>query len=427
MGNRIGKRERTATGVTSTWYVRDAKARQSLDLLFQQDLALPVPIFYIGSNALATHKQPPTNLPIGLKQYELTNHLGNVLSTISDFKIPVDIGNNGSTDYFTATVISQQSYYPFGMLMPERQFSVTNGNYRFGFNGKENDNEVKGIGNQQDYGMRIYDPRLGKFLSVDPLASEFAWNSPYSYAENGPIWATDLDGGESKVIIYRETDKEPVLVKTINIPPHLRTQGDGIATVYVNTTNKTAEGDYREFSTQGSISYTTMVKQFKIGQPTRAIAQAQKEAAPPVTKVSSSGSLRFNRDDEFLISEGNSDMANNGGSMGGAKGCRTTMEGINETGFYVQSGAALTGPFAPVVGGIGKGMSIGSSVVLTGLDINEKGLKEGALNGTIRAFGIFAGSQLGKIKVPSGSENLAKGLKIPLNKGIDIIVNETTK
>jgi len=54
MGNRIGKRERTTTGITSTWYVRDAKARQRLDLLFQQDLAMLVAIFYIGSNAMAS-------------------------------------------------------------------------------------------------------------------------------------------------------------------------------------------------------------------------------------------------------------------------------------------------------------------------------------------------------------------------------------
>ncbi|MEZ2442984.1 RHS repeat-associated core domain-containing protein [Chitinophaga sp. RCC_12] len=45
--------------------------------------------------------------------------------------------------------------------------------YRYGFNGKENDNEVKGEGNQQDYGMRIYDPRLGRFLSVDPLTKGY--------------------------------------------------------------------------------------------------------------------------------------------------------------------------------------------------------------------------------------------------------------
>jgi hypothetical protein len=48
----------------------------------------------------------------------------------------------------------------------DRQWSL--GGYRYGFNGKENDNEVKGERNQPDYGMRVYVPRLGKFLSVDP-------------------------------------------------------------------------------------------------------------------------------------------------------------------------------------------------------------------------------------------------------------------
>ncbi|MFA6925213.1 MAG: RHS repeat-associated core domain-containing protein, partial [Bacteroidales bacterium] len=58
-------------------------------------------------------------------------------------------------------------YYPFGMLMPGRNFNTTT--YRHGFNGKEKDDELKGSGNSYDYGMRIYDPRLGRFLSVDPL------------------------------------------------------------------------------------------------------------------------------------------------------------------------------------------------------------------------------------------------------------------
>ena len=68
--------------------------------------------------------------------------------------------------------------------------------YRYGFNGKENDNEVKGSGNQQDYGLRMYDNRLGKFLSLDPLKVKFAWWSPYAFAGNTPIQAIDLDGGE---------------------------------------------------------------------------------------------------------------------------------------------------------------------------------------------------------------------------------------
>lgn len=80
--------------------------------------------------------------------------------------------------------------------MPGRRFSAGNG-YRYGFNGKENDNEIKGGGNQYDYGFRIYDPRLGKFLSVDPLTAKYPELTPYQFASNTPIQASDLDGLEA--------------------------------------------------------------------------------------------------------------------------------------------------------------------------------------------------------------------------------------
>ena len=70
------------------------------------------------------------------------------------------------------------------------------GGYRYGFNGKENDNEVKGEGNQQDYGMRISDTRLGRFLSRDPLSASYPYYTPYQFAGNTPIQAIDLDGAE---------------------------------------------------------------------------------------------------------------------------------------------------------------------------------------------------------------------------------------
>ena len=79
--------------------------------------------------------------------------------------------------------------------MPGRTYSAGT-DYRYGFNGKENDDEVKGEGNQQDYGMRIYDVRIGRFLSQDPLTDEFAWWSPYQFAGNTPVNAIDLDGME---------------------------------------------------------------------------------------------------------------------------------------------------------------------------------------------------------------------------------------
>ncbi len=69
------------------------------------------------------------------------------------------------------------------------------------------DDEVKGEGLQYDYGFRIYDPRLGRFLSMDPLFSGYPYYTPYQFAGNRPIWAVDLDGLEeltrTKVNVFK--------------------------------------------------------------------------------------------------------------------------------------------------------------------------------------------------------------------------------
>lgn len=85
-------------------------------------------------------------------------------------------------------------YHPFGMQMPGRKYTQPNSNYRYGFNGKENDKDISEGG--QDYGERIYDGRIGKFLSVDPLTIKYPWYTPYQFAGNTPIQAIDLDGLE---------------------------------------------------------------------------------------------------------------------------------------------------------------------------------------------------------------------------------------
>ena len=80
------------------------------------------------------------------------------------------------------------------MLVQERVYTAAE--YRFGFNGKEIDDEISGAGNQYDYGFRIYNPQIGKFLSVDPKIYSFPMYSSYQYAGNKPIVAIDLDGLE---------------------------------------------------------------------------------------------------------------------------------------------------------------------------------------------------------------------------------------
>lgn len=67
----------------------------------------------------------------------------------------------------------------------------------------ENDKEW---GNQliQDYGFRLYNPAIGKFLSFDPLAPDYPELTPYQFASNTPIMAIDLDGLEAKINITTE-------------------------------------------------------------------------------------------------------------------------------------------------------------------------------------------------------------------------------
>ncbi len=76
--------------------------------------------------------------------------------------------------------------------MPGRSYSSTA--YKYGFNGKEKDDEVKGVGNSLDFGARIYDNRLGRWLSVDPLQQKYVGFSPYNFAINSPLQYKDYDG-----------------------------------------------------------------------------------------------------------------------------------------------------------------------------------------------------------------------------------------
>jgi hypothetical protein len=68
--------------------------------------------------------------------------------------------------------------------------------YRFGFNGHENDNELKGRGNHLGFGDYGYDSRLGRRLNIEPYIHKFPAHSSYSTHFNNPIYFTDEDGNQ---------------------------------------------------------------------------------------------------------------------------------------------------------------------------------------------------------------------------------------
>jgi len=172
--------------------------------------------FVPGNPATYTINSLPTtdifDEQVGYKTYELSNHLGNVLATITDRKVPNVSGT--SFTYYNPQITTITDYYPFGMQIEERSWVASSAKYRYGFNGKEMDNEVSGDGNSLDFGARIYDSRLGRWLSLDPLMAKYPDLSAFCFTSNSPITFKDMDGRDI-IIYYRDEngDRQPFKYK----------------------------------------------------------------------------------------------------------------------------------------------------------------------------------------------------------------------
>ena len=100
--------------------------------------------------------------------------------------------NSQEMPIFVPSVLSFSDYYPFGMRVPNRHKSSNNNSYRYGYQGSEKDDEVKGEANSYTTRFRQLDVRLGRWLSIDPKATAF--ETPYSSMSNNPIIYTDKLG-----------------------------------------------------------------------------------------------------------------------------------------------------------------------------------------------------------------------------------------
>ena len=235
-GNRISKTVAPTSGTAvTTWYVRDAQGNimsvyTSGDQTVNSGDLSRTEIDLYGSDRLGTIRDsvdvakapvytkvamglPDSGIVLafmrGYKLFELSNHLGNVLATISDKKYGVSL-NDSLVDHYIPQVVSANDYYPFGSQMPGRDTTFSGNFYRFGFQGKESDNEVKGMGDQIVFENRIYDPRVGRFLSLDPLRAKYPMYSPYHFSSNQPIHAPELDGLESSFDLSIPTSPDKV-------------------------------------------------------------------------------------------------------------------------------------------------------------------------------------------------------------------------
>jgi len=125
--------------------------------------------------------------------YELIDWLGNVRVVVSNKKVE-DSVSGGVVMNYKPEVLSVRDYYSFGAPIMERISDISK--YRYGYQRQEMDNEISGFCNHYEFRYRGYDPRIGRFWSVDPLFSKYPWNSPYAFAENRVVDGVDLEGKE---------------------------------------------------------------------------------------------------------------------------------------------------------------------------------------------------------------------------------------
>jgi RHS repeat-associated protein len=129
---------------------------------------------------------------LGVKNYELTNHLNSVCSVIQDRKKSVDSDANGISDYYLPSIISYSDYYSFGSIKPGRNFQE--GESRLGFAGKEKEKALSE--GAMDFGERFVDNRIARWFSMDFYHSKYPSHSPYIYGKNNPITIIDPDGND---------------------------------------------------------------------------------------------------------------------------------------------------------------------------------------------------------------------------------------
>ncbi|MFN3446871.1 MAG: RHS repeat-associated core domain-containing protein, partial [Bacteroidia bacterium] len=170
--------------ITKGWSASSTTPLQEITLDYLTIVEIPSQINYISCTSLNQNLTMLSNSGVNI------NDSNAVKGYLNGYY-------NAQFSYFAyQQVISNCATFAGSYVLPRKgtEADFVESAYRFGFNGKEKDNDTYGEGNAYDFGARIYDSRLGRWLSVDPFQNEYPGFSGYNYSLNNPIALNDQDG-----------------------------------------------------------------------------------------------------------------------------------------------------------------------------------------------------------------------------------------
>ncbi|GGB73290.1 hypothetical protein GCM10007424_11490 [Flavobacterium suaedae] len=98
----------------------------------------------------------------------------------------------------SSEIVEEDNYYPFGLKHKGYNIAVNGGNdkaQKYKYQGQERQDELRL--NWDSFKWRNYDYAIGRFMSIDPLAEKYAYQSPYNFAENKVVLYKELEGLEA--------------------------------------------------------------------------------------------------------------------------------------------------------------------------------------------------------------------------------------
>ncbi len=271
-----------------------------------------------------------TNYNAGFRYtYQYKDHLGNIRLSYKDL--------NQNTGAISLSIVEENNYYPFGLKHKRYNTAINGTHHKYMFGGKELQDEIVGSSSFEvyDFGARNYDPAIGRFIQVDPLAAEYVYNGTYNFAENNVIQFNELEGLENGIPnFYMDHGRVGQFFTG------LVTWGSGASKVFEDTTDgsKAAKAEMNNYHSTIQIDQNDFNK-----------VPVSREAAD-------------------LMKEGSVQMSE---ALPDSQDVKAVGDGLAITGSAIVMAAPYTGPLAPKVAAVGGGIALTGTLISAGAQVYD--------------------------------------------------------